>query len=54
MKPDEPDDLAKALSKGLADADAGRTLPLDDAFRKLRAGLGLPDLSQAPKPPYCL
>ncbi|UZE51541.1 hypothetical protein [Rhodopseudomonas sp. P2A-2r] len=45
MKPDEPDELAKALSKGLADADAGRTQPLDEAFRILRAELGLAEKS---------
>jgi antitoxin ParD1/3/4 len=36
------DELNKALAKGLADADAGRTLPLDEAIRKLRAELDLP------------
>jgi antitoxin ParD1/3/4 len=37
------DELNAALVKGLADADAGRTLPLDEAFRKLRTELGLPE-----------
>ena len=31
-----------ALTRGLADADAGRTVPLDEAFRRLRADLDLP------------
>lgn len=37
MKPDKTDELGKALLKGLADADAGRIMPLAEAFRKLRA-----------------
>lgn len=36
------DELNAALTKALADADAGRTMPLDDAFRMLRDELGLP------------
>ena len=39
------DELNQALLKGLADADAGRTMPLDEAFQKLRAELGLPEPS---------
>jgi antitoxin ParD1/3/4 len=39
------DRLNTALAKGLADADAGRSQPLDDAFRKLRTELGLPEKS---------
>ena len=38
--------LDAALARGVADADAGRTMPLDDAFRRLRAELGLPDTSE--------
>jgi antitoxin ParD1/3/4 len=37
------DELDAALVAGLADADAGRTMPLDEAFRKLRTELGLPE-----------
>jgi len=33
--------LDEALARGLADAEAGRTLPLEDAFRKLRAELDI-------------
>jgi len=32
-----------ALLRGIADAEAGRTLPLDEAFRRLRAELDLPE-----------
>lgn len=35
--------LDAALARGIADADAGRTMPLDEAFRRLRADLGLPE-----------
>lgn len=35
------DELNLALARGLAEADAGRTIPLDDAFRILRDELGL-------------
>ncbi|RAI41507.1 type II toxin-antitoxin system ParD family antitoxin [Rhodoplanes roseus] len=35
--------LDAALSRGIADAEAGRTMPLEEAFKTLRAELGLPD-----------
>lgn len=38
------DDLHRALMKGLADADAGRTIPLDEAFQKLKTELALRDI----------
>lgn len=31
--------LDEALARGIADADAGRAMPLDDAFRRLREAL---------------
>ncbi|RIK88800.1 MAG: type II toxin-antitoxin system ParD family antitoxin [Hyphomicrobiales bacterium] len=31
--------LDEALARGIADAEAGRTMPLDDAFRRLRETL---------------
>lgn len=31
--------LDEALSRGIADAEAGRAVPLDEAFRRLRAEL---------------
>jgi antitoxin ParD1/3/4 len=34
--------LDEALARGLADAEAGRVLPIDEAFRVLRERLGLP------------
>ncbi|MGN8115961.1 type II toxin-antitoxin system ParD family antitoxin [Labrys sp. 22185] len=34
--------LDTALARGIADAEAGRTMPLDEAFRKLRKKLNLP------------
>ena len=37
--------LDAALTRGLADAAAGRTMPLDEAFKRLRAELELPELS---------
>ncbi|MBB5518746.1 type II toxin-antitoxin system ParD family antitoxin [Amphiplicatus metriothermophilus] len=37
--------LDDALARGLADAEAGRAAPLDEAFRRLRAELGLPNES---------
>ncbi|MBK5960627.1 transcriptional regulator [Rhodoplanes elegans] len=40
--------LEAALSRGIADADAGRTVPLDEAFAQLRTALGLPDKSFDP------
>ena len=33
--------LDDALARGIADAEAGRTMPLDEAFRRLRAELNL-------------
>lgn len=35
--------LDEALDRGIADAEAGRTMPMDVAFKRLRAELGLPD-----------
>lgn len=37
--------LDAALVRGIADAKAGRTIPVDEAFRRLRAELKLPDES---------
>jgi antitoxin ParD1/3/4 len=37
--------LDAALMRGIADAEAGRTIPLDQAFKKLRAELDLPEQS---------
>ena len=34
--------LDAALAKGIADADAGRVIPLDEAFDRLRQELKLP------------
>ena len=34
--------LDAALARGLADAEAGRAMPLDEAFQRLRAELDLP------------
>ena len=34
-----------ALARGIADAEAGRVIPLDEAFRRLRAELDLPEQS---------
>jgi antitoxin ParD1/3/4 len=34
--------LDEALSRGIADAKAGKTMPIDEAFRRLRTELGLP------------
>ena len=39
--------LDAALARGIADAEAGRVTPLDEAFRKLRAELGLTGGSDA-------
>ena len=39
--------LDNALTRGIADAEAGRTMPLDEAFKRLRAELELPKLSPA-------
>jgi antitoxin ParD1/3/4 len=33
--------LDAALARGIADADAGRVIPVDEAFDRLRARLGL-------------
>jgi antitoxin ParD1/3/4 len=33
--------LDEALSRGIADAEAGKTIPIDEAFRRLRAELRL-------------
>jgi antitoxin ParD1/3/4 len=35
--------LDAALARGIADAEAGRTVPLDEAFKSLRVTLGLAD-----------
>ena len=37
--------LDEALARGIADAEAGRTMPLDVAFKRLREELGLPERS---------
>lgn len=37
--------LTAALERGLADAEAGRVMPLDEAFAKLRARLEIDDES---------
>jgi antitoxin ParD1/3/4 len=37
--------LDAALSRAIADAEAGRTMPLGEAFNKLRGELGLRDKS---------
>ncbi|MBB2824816.1 MULTISPECIES: type II toxin-antitoxin system ParD family antitoxin [Rhizobium] len=37
--------LDEALARGIADAEAGRTMPLDAAFKRLREELGLLDQS---------
>ncbi|AIC31291.1 addiction module antidote protein (plasmid) [Rhizobium etli bv. mimosae str. IE4771] len=37
--------LDEALARGIADAEAGRTMPLDVAFKRLREELGLLDQS---------
>ena len=34
-----------ALARGVADAEAGRVIPLDEAFKRLRAELDLPEQS---------
>jgi antitoxin ParD1/3/4 len=35
--------LDDALSRGIADAEAGRVMPLDEAFARIRKEIGLPD-----------
>lgn len=37
--------IDEALARGIADVEAGRTMPLDEAFKKLRAELKLPGRS---------
>lgn len=37
--------LDAALMRGIADAEAGRIMPLDQAFKRLRAELNLPEQS---------
>ena len=39
--------LDEALAKGIADANAGRVMPLEEAFKRLRAEIGLPERSAA-------
>ena len=39
--------LDEALAKGIADANAGRVIPLEAAFKRLREELGLPKQSAA-------
>jgi antitoxin ParD1/3/4 len=34
--------LDAAIARGIADADAGRVMPIDEAFARLRDRLGLP------------
>ena len=35
--------LDDALSRGIADAEAGRVMPLEEAFARIRKEIGLPD-----------
>jgi antitoxin ParD1/3/4 len=35
--------LNEALSRGIADAEAGRVMPLEEAFARIRKEIGLPD-----------
>ncbi len=46
-KTDKLQRLNAALTKGIADAENGKTMPLDTAFRRLREELGL--FSQSPE-----
>jgi antitoxin ParD1/3/4 len=39
--------LDEALAKGISDANAGRVMPLELAFKRLREELGLPEQSAA-------
>lgn len=32
-----------AIARGIADAEAGRVMPLEEAFARIRKELGLPD-----------
>jgi antitoxin ParD1/3/4 len=41
-KTDRLNKLDEALTKGIADAENGKTMPLDTAFKRLRDELGLP------------
>lgn len=38
-----------ALERGMADSAAGRVTPLDEAFKKIRAALGLPAGDRHPR-----
>ena len=40
--------LDAALLRGIAGAEAGRAIPLDEAFRRLRAELDLPEQRSTP------
>jgi antitoxin ParD1/3/4 len=35
--------LDAAIARGIADAEAGRVMPLEDAFARIRKELGFPD-----------
>ena len=35
--------LDAAIARGIADAEAGRVMPLEEAFTRIRTELGLPD-----------
>lgn len=37
--------LDAALARGIADVEAGRVIPVDEAFKRLRAELDLPEQS---------
>jgi hypothetical protein len=39
--------LDEALARGIADAEAGRVMPLEDAFARIRKELGFPDEDHA-------
>jgi antitoxin ParD1/3/4 len=39
--------LDASLVRGIADAEAGRAMPLDETFKRLRAELELPEQSSA-------
>jgi antitoxin ParD1/3/4 len=36
--------LDAAIARGIADAEAGRVMPLDDAFARIRKEVGFPDI----------
>ncbi|MHC2002862.1 type II toxin-antitoxin system ParD family antitoxin [Methylobacterium sp. CM6241] len=40
--------LDSALAAGIADAEAGRVVPVQDAFARIRAALGMVDESKRP------